>query len=340
MRGVSCGSCEGRRPAKPYVTAYEIAVKQGFRGSEREWINSLQTVHLARVLTAENGVWTCAETLEELLELAAVKEVHLLTKEGRTAFCSRVDNDEIRFRTPTYEAQTHTIYEEYTLTSAGGTYEIVDVDDRDAGSVTKAMLAVEVQNTLDGAIQASAQATKSDNQTQAVGVDANGKLYVANVTDYIPASVQPNKHPGMQNQVGLDENQQLWADGYRKPEGGIPATDLSIGVTKKIELAGISSIGFALANSNYEYVGADFAFSSVDDLIQQIQNGRNLRIVLLGTHDTYPAVHFQGAESLARVYFSGPTVLTGGSYSMTMDAFELAPSGQSISLIKVISKPL
>lgn len=317
MRGLSCGSCEGRRPAKPYVTAYEIAVKQGFRGSEREWIDKLQSVCLVRVLTAENGAWTCAETLEELLELAAVKEVHLLTKEGRTAFCSRIDNDEIRFRTPTYEAQTHTIYEEYTLTSAGGTYEIVDVDDRDAGSVTKVMLAVEVQNTLDGAIQASAQATKSDNQTQAVGVDANGKLYVANVTDYIPASVQPNKNYDMQNPVGLDENQQLWAGGYRKPEGGIPHSDLANDLLRDINRAPIIGVVIKRTGTVYDVDWDNTALHGYNSIPEAINDAADVRAII-SDGNTFAEHPFRNAPDPNIIVFGGPEYDTFGEGTATI----------------------
>ena len=40
MFGMSCREC-GRRPGGAYLTAYQIALKYGFRGTEEEWIKSI-----------------------------------------------------------------------------------------------------------------------------------------------------------------------------------------------------------------------------------------------------------------------------------------------------------
>ena len=312
LQGLNCGPC---RKAGPYVTAYEIAVKNGYEGTEAEWVASLNSVYLARVTTAADGAWTCGVTLDEFLTLAKQKEVHLLTLAGRTAFCSYISEDEIRFRTPTYESETHSLYEEYSLTESGGTYEIVDVDDRDAGSVTKAMLAVAVQNSLDGAVQKSAQATKTDDQTQAVGVDGSGKLYVRNVTDYIPASVQPAS-TGMYCAVGLDANQQLWAEGYKKPAGGIPYSDLSSDLLSDINLAPIIGIVIVGTTNNGNTVW-DVDWQNTDlhgyqSIPEAINAAADVRAIISGAN-TFAEHPFVNSPDPNQLVFAGPEYDTYGS---------------------------
>ena len=326
----------------PYITAYEIAVKNGFVGTEEDWVKTLQSVYVTKVKSKGAMDWECTDKYADLLELYTQYEVHLLTPEGRTAFCNGLVTDgatpRIRFQTLSYydddvEGNVYEVYELYS--NENGTFLLADAYAPGLESITKNMLATAVQNELDGAVQSSDQAAKDVNQTQAVGIDSNGQLWVYQPTDYVKDSVQPTKDASMTNEVGVDGQGQLWAQGYQKPPTGIPATDLAEAVQNRLANAGFKSIAFTVNNNVYSYYDSDFAWTNVDDLIQQIQNGANVRLVILGSNNTYPAVHFQGAESLARVYFSGPTVTTGGSYGIAIDAFELAPSSGSVSLTRV-----
>lgn len=332
MHGLNCGRCHGERG--PYLTAYEIAVKHGYEGSEDDWIETIQSVFVARV-TANNEVyWECDTSYEELLARSAIQEVHLLTLEGRTAFLNGASENKILFQTLPYEdEQIGNVYEMYEWIADGEQRVYwLDAYAPGQGSITKNMLATAVQNELDGAVQKNAQAAKESYQTQEVGVDANGKLWVFQPTDFIPATEQTAKTEAMTCEVGLDGEGQLWAEGYKKPGTGIPETDLASDLAIKVNKAGLKSIGFRDdGGGTYTFVGADFNFTSLNDLISKLESGTNLRLVLTNTLNTYPAVHYQGADSLARLYFAGPTIQTT-PIGMSLDCFELK---DSVSLTRV-----
>ena len=276
MNGLSCGSCSHGN--KPYISAYDIAVKPGYTGTEKEWIESLQSVFVAFV-TANNQVyWECDTSYEELLARSAIQEVHLLTMEGRTAFLNGASENKLVFQTLPYEDELiGNVYEMYEWI-ADGEQRVYWLDAYAPGqnAITKAMLASAVQTSLDKADSA-----------------------------------------------------------YQKPGTGIPETDLASDLTRKVNKAGLKSIGFRDdGGGTYTFVGADFNFTSLDDLISKLASGTNLRLVLVNTLNTYPAVHYQGAESLARIYFAGPTIETT-PIGMSLDCFELKDSGQSVSLTRV-----
>ena len=278
MHGIRCGNCDGNRGAQAYITAYDIAVKNGYTGTEKEWIESLQSVFVARV-TANNQVyWECDTSYEELLARSAIQEVHLLTMEGRTAFLNGASENKLVFQTLPYEdEQIGNVYELYEWIADGEQRVFwLDAYAPGQGAITKAMLASAVQTSLDKADSA-----------------------------------------------------------YQKPGTGIPETDLASDLTSKVNKAGLKSIGFVEDGETYTFAGSDFDFTSLNDLISKLERGTNLRLVLTNTLNTYPAVHYQGINSLARIYFAGPTIQTTPSYEMSLDCFELKDSGQSVSLTRV-----
>lgn len=190
MFGLKCGRCDGARNSPAYVTAYEIAVKHGYTGTEKEWINTMQSVYVARVTAKTPATWTCNVSLATLLAQSELREIHLVTLEGRTAFSSKIADDKIVFRTLTYEVSGGKYYDEYTLTATGGTYTTLDVEDIDAGAITRTMLANDVQTSLalaDSSLQAhqslaglvprSQQIAKTFAHTQRVAIDPDGKLW-------------------------------------------------------------------------------------------------------------------------------------------------------------------
>lgn len=153
MHGINCGNCDGNRGAQAYITAYDIAVKHGYEGSEKEWVESLQSVFVARV-TANNQVyWECDTSYEELLARSAIQEVHLLTMEGRTAFLNGASENKLVFQTLPYEdEQIGNVYEMYEWVADGEQRVFwLDAYAPGQGAITKAMLASAVQTSLDKA---------------------------------------------------------------------------------------------------------------------------------------------------------------------------------------------
>ena len=71
MHGLNCGRCYGERG--PYLTAYEIALKHGYEGSEEEWIETVQSIFVARVTSNNEVSWECDTSYEELLAMDEVK---------------------------------------------------------------------------------------------------------------------------------------------------------------------------------------------------------------------------------------------------------------------------
>lgn len=174
LHGIKCRNCDGNRCAKPYITAYEIAVKHGFQGTEEEWINTLNCIYLARV-TARGGTdWDCSNTYEELAEMLEFKEVHLLTLDGRIAFLNGVTDDMMIFCTANYETNAGTVYDKYELgKTTPGDAETVDVSN-ETGIITLDRLAAGIQTSLgkaDTAYQKPAEGIKFEHLQQSVQHD-------------------------------------------------------------------------------------------------------------------------------------------------------------------------
>lgn len=175
LTGKKCCLCRGE---KPYITAYEIAVKHGFNGTEEEWIRSTQSVYLARVTGNNQASWQCSDTFADLYGKSEYSELHLLTMEGRTAFCVGISENSMVFQTLPFPGDDGMVYEEYTLTRADvGLVATVDVASPGVGAITKSMLSSEVQSLLDGAIQKSAQAEKTAATDKRLRISENGVLF-------------------------------------------------------------------------------------------------------------------------------------------------------------------
>lgn len=174
MRGIRCRNCDGYRCAKPYVTAYEIAVKHGFHGTEKEWINTLNCIYLARV-TARGGTdWDCSDTYEELAEMLEFKEVHLLTLDGRIAFLNGVTDEMMTFCTANYETDAGTVYDKYELgKTTPGDALTVNVSN-ETGIITLDRLAAGIQTSLakaDTAYQKPTEGIRFEHLQQSVQHD-------------------------------------------------------------------------------------------------------------------------------------------------------------------------
>ena len=341
MRGLSCGRCHGKRG--PYLTAYEIAVKHGYEGSEEEWIETTQSVFVARV-TANNQVyWECDTSYEELLARSAIQEVHLITMEGRTAFLNGASENKLVFQTLPYEdEQIGNVYEMYEWIADGEQRVYwLDAYAPGQGSITKNMLATAVQNELDGAVQKNAQAAKESYQTQEVGVDANGKLWVFQPTDFIPATGQPAKTEAMTCEVGLDGEGRLWSEGYKKPGTGIPNTDMNQTAQTQLQCAPIIYVRMYMSSSTI-YVDWDATnLNGFDGLQEAIYAGADVRMMLLTENYfifCHPVVKFMvnGNMEILEIVFGGPELSEYGlTVTETIAYYVLSVTSTSVRRIVV-----
>lgn len=150
LHGIKCRNCDGRRDVQAYITAYDIAVKHGYTGTEKEWVETLQSVYTARV-TGESGYeWSGNETFDELLAQANERELHLLSPEGMVAFCHGISDTQLIFQTLPYDdPDIGSVYKQYEITSANvRTFQLHDAVSPGQGSITKNMLSNQVQTSL------------------------------------------------------------------------------------------------------------------------------------------------------------------------------------------------
>lgn len=290
MIGLNCSNC--RRMAKPYVTAYEIAVKYGYKGTEKQWIKSLQTIMLARVTEVSGNTWECDRSFGELHDLAEFVEVHLITPEGRTAFPALWSDTRLAYRTQPYDASDETVYELYELTPDGGTFSIVPVDPQEAGSITRELLANDVQVSL-------------NNADSAYQLPING----IPITD-LDGSVQS----------GLARAGQA----YIKPISGIPHGDISPEIMRDINIAPIIYIVLKEQNGglvvDYEHTDLHGYQTPMDAV-----NGlADVRIKYAPDELTNPVIThpFVGTTNSGQwLVFAGPELYTDGDNYTTVIGF-------------------
>ena len=263
MRGLRCRNCDGRRDVQAYITAYDIAKKHGYTGTEAEWIASIGTVFVAKVVTQTPGAWTCDTSYEYLVAQKTAGKIIALAAEDTIAWLVESEDDLI-FATLPFDDAT---YREYIL------------DDEDTGTWT---------------------------------TRASGSVF----SDYIPASVQPTKHAGMTCEVGLDENQQLWAEGYKKPYGGIPATDIANEVTGKINLAPVLFIPIVKTGNVYDVDTSSIDLRGYNSVPLAIMAGADVRAVIL-SGNAVEMVPFSNSPDPNILIFAAPEYDTFGSGTAT-----------------------
>lgn len=111
MRGLNCCGC-GRN--QPYLTAYEIAVKHGFRGTEAEWVESLYHGRIVRVTSRTGDSFTCDQTLETIRDWSRENLVEMALDDGRTARLSEVGATAV-FATEWFETDDGQAYETWVV---------------------------------------------------------------------------------------------------------------------------------------------------------------------------------------------------------------------------------
>lgn len=187
MRGISCIGCPYRN--KPYLTAYEIAVKHGFEGSEEDWIKTMQSVYTAKVLGESGFEFTCSDNYADLIEKSKVSELHMITPEGMIAFCHGISTSKIVFQTmPFDDDDLGSVYKQYEITSANAcTFLYRDAVSPGQNSVTKSMLSNAVQASLDkadsalqnidDAVPRDKQIAKTATVNRKASIGSDGTLY-------------------------------------------------------------------------------------------------------------------------------------------------------------------
>lgn len=92
--------CDGIFRGQPYLSAYAIAVKHGFQGTEKEWLQSLGSRYLIGAETEEDGTFTCDSSLSEIVEAFEAGRTVMLQTEDMTALLTELSEDAAVFATP------------------------------------------------------------------------------------------------------------------------------------------------------------------------------------------------------------------------------------------------
>lgn len=113
-----------RPPCMPYISAYAIAVKHGFQGSEKEWLHSLGSVFVVKVedfRQGENdaGTFTYNTTWEEIEYAVSQGRIVALDFYGSLAWMSQIGNGFVRFTGEPYYADGQHCYTEFRIMEWG-----------------------------------------------------------------------------------------------------------------------------------------------------------------------------------------------------------------------------
>ena len=114
-----------RPPCMPYITAYAIAVKHGFKGSEEEWIRSIGSVLVVRATDMypgevdNRGTFQTMTTLEEIEQHAAQGKLIALEANGELAWMSQLTSGYAKFAGAPYHADGKHCYTEFKVTAEG-----------------------------------------------------------------------------------------------------------------------------------------------------------------------------------------------------------------------------
>lgn len=101
MKGLNCGPWgRGCGPSGPYLTAYDIARKHGFTGTEEEWLASIGTMRAIHVTDRNGESFTCDTSLGSIRQMLENELIPvLITMEGLPAFLSDMTGEVISFST-------------------------------------------------------------------------------------------------------------------------------------------------------------------------------------------------------------------------------------------------
>lgn len=125
MKGLNCGPCgRGCGPSGPYISAYEIAVKHGYQGSERDWIRSIGQWKVIRATQASGNAFECDTLLSDVFADLEHGIVPVMLYEDRVlAFLTEGGDDYIGFGTLMYRDGGTDKYDVYTMSRRGNTVQ-------------------------------------------------------------------------------------------------------------------------------------------------------------------------------------------------------------------------
>ena len=155
-------------------------------------------------------------------------------------------------------------------------------------------------SALERRIQALELAAVTEETVSEWGFTKNALTQHQSLDALVPRAQQAAKTNSMTQAVGVDGTGKLWT---------LPAGQIRT-------LAATESSGI------YTYCGADFDFTTVDEIMQMASEGAPIRLALINTGDVYALSHMHGAQSTARMFFTGITWGTGMT-KPAVDVFEL-----------------
>ena len=256
MLGMNCREC-GRRPGGAYLTAYQIALKYGFKGTEEQWIKSIGTMRSIHVTEESGGTFECDASLGQVLQMMEDGFIPvLITTDGLPAFLSGVNGEVLSFSTSLIRDIEGDYYDCYSISGREKTVQKMTVTGSQGGggsigpgSITYSLLNERLQEAIqsaESAVQpedipvvkgyASMTAYVADSENVRVGdyvliTDTNAKLYRKTVLEQetvlkllytFPTGSGPAPEP---EDVDWDDV---------KPEGGITIYDLANDVQQSL----------------------------------------------------------------------------------------------------------
>ena len=169
-------------------------------------------------------------------------------------------------------------------------------------------------SALERRIQALELAAVTEETVSEWGFTKNALTQHQSLDALVPRAQQAAKTNSMTQAVGVDGTGKLWT---------LPAGQIRT-------LAATESSGI------YTYYGADFDFTTVDEIMQMASEGAPIRLAVINTGDVYALSHMHGAQSTARMFFTGITWGTG----MTMPAVDVFVLDNQLGIFRISSVDL
>ena len=221
IRGKHCHPCG----SGAFLSVYQIAVKNGFRGTEKEWLNAIGTVRIIQVTERSGGTFECNASLGTARGYIEDGFIPVLVYEGIPAILSDMADDYLAFSTQVIRTADGDVYDLYILSGREDTVETVQVSGSGSGgaigpgSVTYAMLHANVRAALDkadSAYQKPSEGIPGTDMTEAVQASlakADSALQAhQSLAGLIPRSAQATKTVNHTQEVAVDPSGKLYIE--------------------------------------------------------------------------------------------------------------------------------
>jgi hypothetical protein len=169
MHGKHC--CE--HSGGPWISAYQIALKYGFRGSEAEWVRSIGTMRVANVTGVAGGTFQCDTSLGQIRNGMEDGYLTALVYEGIPAFVVDVQDDYVSWATNLLRDENGDYYDVYTMSGRSYTVERMRVSGSSGGGGigNKAVHINNLDDNLAGSIALANSAVQPEDLEDYVPVD-------------------------------------------------------------------------------------------------------------------------------------------------------------------------